>query len=78
MSERKQRTAAAMREKMAAYYGYEKQHKHNKNHLTNPPHKTTSLEAENIDNHQSTWETEYHRKMRLRKIQRRLVKPNIH
>ena len=77
MSERKQRTAAATREKMDVYYGMDTHHKHNKNHLIDPPHREQTLLTKPYDANELI-QNEVTRKIRLRKIQRRLAKRSIH
>ncbi|MCX7115176.1 MAG: hypothetical protein NTW08_04650 [Gammaproteobacteria bacterium] len=81
MSERKQHTAASMREKMAIHYGEEFHHKHNKNHLIYPPHhrpKLANALASTELMETEIWQTDFNRKERLRKMQRRLAKPHFH
>lgn len=81
MSERQQHTAAHMREKMLAHYGDLVHHKHNKNHLLNPPHHRSKLANTLVASSEEVlngWQMSFSRKTKLRKMQRRLAKLNFH
>lgn len=81
MSDRTQGKAALMREKMLVHYGNEIHHKHNKNHLIDPPHlhfhdfKTTTLNTlEEIPR----WSHEILHDFKERKTRKRLDKGQVH
>ncbi|MBA3536733.1 MAG: hypothetical protein H0T84_09010 [Tatlockia sp.] len=81
MSEKHQRTAASMREKMLNRYGDELHHKHDKNHISYRKHCRSHpaqllnrpVNEENIN--ESTGSL---RAIKLRKIRKRLDKGRIH
>ena len=80
MSEKQQRTALSMREKMLSRYGDGLHHKHNKNHIpyrshyrTHPAQQLNGLIDE--DEHVSTGSL---RAFKLRKIRKRLDKGRFH
>ncbi|MBA2657281.1 MAG: hypothetical protein H0U70_09935 [Tatlockia sp.] len=80
MSEKQQRTAMSMREKMLNRYGDELHHKHNKNHIayrghykTHPVQTLNGLTSE--DENKSTGSI---RAIKLRKIRKRLDKGRFH
>jgi hypothetical protein len=81
MSEKQQRTAASMREKMLNRYGDELHHKHDKNHISyrkhcrsHPAHLLNGTVDEE-DRHVSTGSL---RAIKLRKIRKRLDKGRFH
>jgi len=82
MSEKQQRTAASMREKMLQRYGNETHHKHDKNHLpyrrhykTHPVQNLNGYPAEETEVNASTGLL---RTLKLRKIRKRLDKGRFH
>ena len=81
MSEKQQRTAASMREKMISRYGDELHHKHDKNHTSYRKHckshpvQLVKNQEKEIDINASTGSL---RLIRLRKIRKRLDKGRIH
>lgn len=81
MSEKQQRTAASMREKMISRYGDELHHKHDKNHTSYRMHCRThpvqliNGQDEEADVNTSTGSL---RLVRLRKIRKRLAKGRFH
>jgi hypothetical protein len=80
MSERLQHTAARMRTKMLTNYGEEIHHKHNKNHLHNPPHKKIQviLTLNNINDHPDKWSAKTIQDFKGRKTRKRLDKGDFH
>jgi hypothetical protein len=83
MSERIQRTAASMREKMLQRYGDEMHHKHDKNHNEYRQHyrshPVVQRSLEEIMGEQDTnTSTGIIREVRLRKFRKRLAKTPIH
>lgn len=81
MSEKQQRTAASMREKMLQRYGEGSHHKHDKNHISyrkhyrsHPAHVTNNMHEEE-EAHNSTGLL---RAFKLRKIRKRLDKGRFH
>lgn len=81
MSEKQQRTAASMREKMLNRYGDGFQHKHNKNH--NPYRKhcrshPVLLNGFNPEEEALNSSSGVLRALKLRKIRKRLDKGRIH
>ena len=83
MSERVQRTAASMREKMLHRYGDDLHHKHDKNHKPYRQHYRThpvnvkSLEEWNGEQ-EFNCSTGIIREFKLRKFRKRLAKGQIH
>lgn len=80
MSEKQQRTAASMREKMLSRYGDELHHKHNKNHTPYRSHcRTHPVQLFNglIDEDENV-STGSLRAFKLRKIRKRLDKGRFH
>ena len=81
MSEKQQRTAASMREKMISRYGDELHHKHDKNHTSyrknckSHPVQLLNNQNEEVDVNASTGSL---RLIRLRKIRKRLDKGRFH
>lgn len=82
MSEKLQRTAAELREKMLIRYGDGLPHKHNKNHLTyrlhsrsHPSHPNSRFLEDNLDVNASTGLV---REFKLRKMRKRLDKGRYH
>lgn len=83
MSEREQRTAAKMRSKMLTYYGEEHYHKHNKNHLHNPPHKKIQVfltlnKPSELLTEDSKWSAKSIQDFKGRKTRKRLDKGDFH
>lgn len=81
MSEKKQRTAAGMREKMLNRYGTEHHHKHDKNHKTYRLHHRShpAQTHENfLHNKEVKDATGLIKKFKLRKIRKRLDKGRFH
>ncbi|MCA0402398.1 MAG: hypothetical protein LCH30_01240 [Proteobacteria bacterium] len=81
MSEKQQRTAQSMREKMLSRYGEECRHKHNKNHTPFRQH-CRSHPVQTSNNHvnleSESESTGLLRAFKLRKIRKRLDKGRIH
>lgn len=82
MTEKLQRTAAELREKMLIRYGDELPHKHNKNHLTfrlhsrsHPSQPHSRIPEVNLDVNSSTGLV---REFKLRKMRKRLDKGRYH
>ncbi|KTD18764.1 Uncharacterised protein [Legionella lansingensis] len=80
MSEKQQRTAASMREKMSNRYGDNLYHKHNKNHLPYRKHCRSHPAQLNghVEEDESTGSTGLSRAFNLRKIRKRLDKGRFH
>ncbi|MDI1351648.1 MAG: hypothetical protein PSV35_02600 [bacterium] len=81
MSEKIQRTAASLREKMINRYGDELRHKHNKNHLSYRQHCRSHPVILNTQNDEETslnGSTGLLREFKLRKMRKRLDKGRIH
>lgn len=81
MTERQQRTANSMREKMLKRYGNESSHKHNKNHLSFRLHSKShpckmSHRPEYNEEHPAP--LGLNRELNLRKMRKRLDKGLIH
>jgi hypothetical protein len=83
MSEKQQRTAASMREKMFNRYGDELHHKHDKNHIPYRKH-CRSHPVQRINGKNEAIEddvnssTGFLRTLKLRKIRKRLDKGRFH
>lgn len=84
MSEKQQRTAASMREKMLNRYGDNLHHKHNKNHhlyrkhCRSHPVQTNGHTSQNEENENENASTGLIRAFKLRKMRKRLDKGRIH
>lgn len=82
MSEKLQRTAASMREKMLSRYGDEFHHKHDKNHISYrkhcKSHPVQSLNNKNLNEDTANGSTGLLREFKLRKMRKRLDKGRIH
>ncbi|ARG98773.1 hypothetical protein [Legionella micdadei] len=81
MSEKQQRTATSMREKMLNRYGDELHHKHNKNHTSYRKHcKTHPVQTLNgyDEERDANTSTGLLRALRVRKIRKRLDKGRFH
>lgn len=83
MAEKLQHNASRMRAKMASYYGETINHKHNKNHLHDPPHHPMPMiqprddQMLNEDMHKR-WSNKTLNNFRVRKTRKRLDKGRIH
>ena len=82
MSEKQQRTAASMREKMLNRYGDGLHHKHDKNHFSYRKHyKSHPVQLLNNKNHEDidvNASTGLVREFKLRKMRKRLDKGRFH
>ncbi|OGV27241.1 MAG: hypothetical protein A3F18_01070 [Legionellales bacterium RIFCSPHIGHO2_12_FULL_37_14] len=84
MSEKRQHTAAMMRNKMLIHYGDEVYHKHNKNHLIDPPHRDILLAEPSYENGEEEetknkrWSFKTIRNFKGRKTRTRLDKGRVH
>ncbi|MBA2652929.1 MAG: hypothetical protein H0U73_11765 [Tatlockia sp.] len=79
MSEKQQRTAVSMREKMLNRYGDELHHKHNKNHIPYRSHcRTHPVLVNGTDDEDENVSTGSLRAFKLRKIRKRLDKGRFH
>ena len=80
MSEKLQRTAASMREKMLSRYGDELHHKHDKNHIPYRKHCKSHpvLSLNGQDEQDINSSTGLLRALKLRKIRKRLDKGRFH
>lgn len=79
MSERQQRTAASMREKMLQRYGDGLHHKHDKNHVPYRKHcRSHPVQINGIEELDINQSTGLLREIKLRKIRKRLDKGRFH
>ena len=79
MSEKQQRTAASMREKMLSRYGDGLHHKHDKNHNPYRLHcKSHPSQLLNGQDEELNSSTGLLRRLKLRKIRKRLDKGRFH
>jgi len=79
MSERQQRTAASMREKMLQRYGDVIHHKHDKNHNPYRMHcRSHPAHMNGVDELDINQSTGAQREIKLRKIRKRLDKGRFH